>query len=226
MATFKLNDRYTGPVAIIATGLFLCSIVLYFTSSIPQFIPVGLLSLASLWLCPWQITLALAFSAAGDHMGQCGNFIAQMGCFAAGHVFYITYFITRYLTKVEHDRKLTAKAKGYVAMVGFCTSALLAAGILKIAPAAPAGLLKTGVIIYSLLISGMLFTALLQRSSLFAAGAVLFVFSDFILSWNKFIEPIPHAGMIIMTTYFTAQWLLFIRASSFRLSHPLRLLRF
>ena len=68
-------------------------------------IPAGLLALASLWLCPWQITLALLFSALGDYMGSVHNFMGQMGFFAVGHIWYIVYFAGRYFRKVETDRK-------------------------------------------------------------------------------------------------------------------------
>ncbi len=229
MSIFKFNEKHTGPAALTATGLFLCAAALFFLPvEIPYklAVPVGLLTLASLWLCPWQITLALLFSALGDCMGSCGGFLWQMGFFAAGHVFYIAYFADRYFRKVERDRKLTGKAKGYLAMVIFCTVALLCAAFFRIAPGAPAGITRIGVCIYSLIISVMLISALLQRSSLFALGAVLFVFSDFILAWNRFVEPVPYRSYLIMVPYFLAQWLLFIRATKFRVGPEMRLMRF
>jgi uncharacterized membrane protein YhhN len=72
----------------------------------------------------------------------------------------------------------------------------------------------------------MLFSALMQRSSLYALGAVLFVFSDFILAWNKFVDPIQHSGLLIMTTYYLGQYLLFIRSTPYRVKPGLRTLRF
>lgn len=38
------------------------------------------------------------------------------------------------------------------------------------------------------------------------AGALSFVLSDSILAYNKFMEPIPYAGVWIMATYCFAQW--------------------
>jgi uncharacterized membrane protein YhhN len=55
---------------------------------------------------------------------------------------------------------------------------------------------------------------------------VLFVFSDFILAWNKFVEPIEHSRILIMTTYYLAQYLLFIRSTPYRVKNGLRLFRF
>ncbi len=229
MAIFRLKDKYTGATAITATCLFLCASIFFFSPVELEHkvtVPVGLLAAASLWMCPWQITMALLFSALGDYMGSCHNFLGQMGFFALGHVFYIIYFVKRYFKKVEPDRKLTGKAKGYLAMVLFCTLALLGVSYFRIAPQAPAGIIRTGVCIYATLISMMLVSALLQRSSLFALGAVLFVFSDFILAWNKFVEPVPYRGYLVMIPYYLAQWLLFIRATRFRVGPEMRLMRF
>ena len=229
MAIFRFQDKHTGPAVFATTGLFLIASVLYFLPvglAHKITIPVGILTVSSLWLCPWQITLALAFSALGDYMGSCSNFIGQMGFFALGHIFYIAYFVSRYFRKVEKDKKLSSKAVGYLTMVGFCTLALLSVAFIRIVPEAPAGVVRTGVGIYACIISTMLVTALLQRSSLFAVGAVLFVFSDFILAWNKFVEPVPHSRYLILVTYFLAQWFLFVRSTKYRVRQDIRLLRF
>ena len=229
MSIFKLNDNQTKAAALAATGLYLCACIIFFLPvEFPHKITycVSILTLASLWLCPWEITLALLFSTLGDHMGSCHNFLGQMGFFALGHVFYIVYFAKRYFCKVEKDRKLSGKAKGYIAMVLFCALTLLTVAYTRIAPEAPAGIIRIGVCIYATLISLMMVTALLQRSSVFALGAVMFVFSDFILAWNKFVEPVPYRHYLVLVSYYLAQWLLFIRATKFRIGPEMRLLRF
>lgn len=229
MSIFKISDRLTGPAAIATTILYLAACVVYFLPiGIPHKITLttGLLALTSFWLCPWQITLALLFSALGDYMGSCGNFLGQMGCFGLVHIFFILYFIDRYSHKIELHGKMSGKFKGYLTMVLLCTAALLGIAFGRLAPCAPAGILRTGIIVYSLLISAMMVTALIQRSSLFALGAVLFVFSDFILAWNRFVEPVPYHTYMILGPYFTAQWLLFIRTTSFRVAPEMRILRF
>ena len=229
MSTLRLNDKKIRPVATLATGLFICACAAIF---LPLEMPhkivlaVGTLAVFSLWLCPWQISLALLLSVIGDYCGSCNWFIGQMGTFAAAHILYMIYFVRRYLTRVERDRKLTMKAKGYLAMVCFCIAGLLATCLFKIAPQAPGGIIRTGLILYTIIISAMLVMALLQRSSLFALGAVLFVFSDFILAWNKFLTPVPYSSHIILITYFLAQWLLFIRATPLRIAPGMRMLRF
>lgn len=229
MATFKIQDRHIKPAALISSGLYFLLVLFFFLPfDIPHKITpcVSALFIASLWLCPWQMSLALLFSALGDHFGSCGNFLAQMGFFALGHIWFIIYFVRRYFRKVEPDHKLTGKAIGYLAMVIFCAIALLCIVFTRITPEVPQGIMKIGVSIYAVLISTMLVAAMLQRSSLFALGAILFVFSDFILAWNKFVEPVPGRHYLVLIPYFLAQWLLFIRATKYRVGPEMRLLRF
>ena len=229
MSFLPMKQNALKPAVFGASTLFVILVAMFFAPvPIPHklCLPVGLLCLASLWLTPWEICLALLFSALGDFWGSCGNFLAQMGSFAIGHVFYIVFFVRRYLRKVEPDRKLTSKAKGYLTMMGICIAALLALVFIKVVPCAPAGILRTGVSIYAVVICLMLFAAMLQRSLLYALGALLFVVSDFILAWNMFVEPVPFRDCLVLGTYYAAQWLLFIRATPYRVPHPVHLLRF
>ena len=229
MGILKIKESKIKAAAISATAVYLALTVFFFLPfDIPHKITpcVSALFIASLWLCPWQISLALLFSALGDHFGSCGNFLAQMGFFALGHIWFIVYFISRYFKKVEPDRKLTGKAKGYLAMVIFCATVLLCVVFFRIVPLVPPGILTIGVSIYAILICTMLVSAMLQRSSLFALGAILFVFSDFILAWNKFVEPVPYRHYLVLVPYFLAQWLLFIRATKYRIAPEMRLMRF
>lgn len=230
MAVFKINEKYVKPVALGVTGLYLCLAVMFFIPGVDipckVALPVSLLFLASLFLCPWQMILAMLCSAAGDFLGARDCFIGQMGMFALAHIWMIWFFVGRYLAKVEHDRRLTGKAKGYTAMLLLCAAVLLIVVFVRIVPFAPVGIIHTGVGVYSVLICIMLVMALLQRSSLYALGAVLFVFSDFILAWNMFTEPIPNAGALILVPYFLGQWLIFIRSSPYRIKSQIKLMRF
>lgn len=229
MAIFRLNEQYLKPVVFGTTGLFLILTVLFFLPvniSHKLAFPVFSLFVAGLWLLPWQMCLAMLCSALGDYMGTCGDFIGQMGFFALAHIWIIVYFIKRYRNKVEPDKKLTAKAKGYTVMVLLCVCVLLSIAFLKIMPGAPAGIERTGASCYAVIICTMLSLGLLQRSSLYALGAVLFVFSDFILAWNRFVEPVPYRDYLVLVTYFLAQWLLFVRSTGYRIKSAVRLMRF
>ena len=226
MAALKLKENHIKSAVYAVTLAFVCLAVLTFVPvDIPHkiFFAVSLLFVASLWLTPLEITAALAFSALGDLAGSCGVLLAQMGLFAVAHILYIVYFIRRFIRK---GTKMTAKMKGFVMMLGICICSMLILIFMKVVPAAPEGLVRIGTGIYAIIICIMLMTALMQRSSLYALGALLFVISDFALAWNMFIEPIPHASLVIMSTYYAAQWLLFVRATPYRIAHPVHLMRF
>ena len=226
MAILKMKETCVKPVVVAVTALFLVGAAIFFSPlEIPHklCIPMGIIVLSSIWLTPWEITLALLFSIIGDYAGSCHNFMAQMGSFAVAHIFYVIFFIRRFIRK---DYKLTSKMKGYLLMLGICAAALLSFIFMKIVPAAPAGVLRIGVSIYVILICTMLYTAMMQRSVFYALGALLFVVSDFILAWNKFVEPVPYRTILVIGTYLSAQWLLFVRATPYRVPHPVHLMRF
>lgn len=229
MSVIKIDERRVKPVVFVVTGLFLCLSVLFFAPvPIPHklCLPMGVLVVSSLWLTPWEIFMALFFSILGDWFGSCGSFLPQMGSFAVGHMFYILFFIRRFLRKVERDRRMTAKAKGYFMMLAICVLVLMTMVFVRVVPCVPSGILRIGVSIYAVLICTMLFSALLQRSLFYAIGALLFVISDFILAWNKFIEPVPYRDALVLGTYLSAQWFLFVRSTPYRVKHPVHLLRF
>lgn len=229
MAILKLDTNKIKPMVFATTGLFLIFALVYFLPiEIPHKITLGVatLSVASLWLCPWPISLALLFSAIGDYAGSCNNFLLQMGSFAVNHVFLLGFLIWRWRTKVERDGKMTTKVKGFAFISLLLVLAIIIIAMVKIVPCTPVGVIRTGVIIYIILISSMLYIALLQRSSLYALGAVLFVFSDFVLAWNKFVEPILYQKYLIMVTYYLAQWLIFVRSTPYRIGNQARRMRF
>lgn len=229
MSVLKISQTKVKTAVFATTAIFVALAALLLTPYAPHAkvcLPVGLLCIAALWLAPWEVFFALLFSALGDLAGDCNIFLAQMGFFAVAHVFYILFFVRRYHRKVESDRKLTERAKGYLIMTSFCVLALLALIFAAVVPAAPAGIIRIGVGIYSVVICFMLIMALLQRSMFYALGALFFVISDFVLAWNMFVHPIPHAGLFILSTYYLAQWLLFVRATPYRVAHPVHLLRF
>lgn len=175
-------------------------------------LPVALLFLASFKLLPWQMIFAMLFSCLGDYMGAVGNFLGQMGAFALAHVFLILYFLSRYRLGVER-RKYGRLSTRYKIAATILVLPLVIFALVKIFPHVPEGVMSYGVLIYALLISFMLWCALQQRSALFALGGALFLASDMILAWNRFVEHIPHATYYILVPYFLSQWLLFIRST-------------
>lgn len=229
MPLLKLSESKLKPVVILVSSVYFIFTALFFLNlNIPHKITfcVAVLTIASLWLCPWQITLALLFSTLGDYMGSVPNFLGQILCFGCAHVFYFIYFFKRYFSKVEPDRKLTEKAIGYLILMILSALVLCAFLIFRILPGVPDGLVRIFILVYTSLILSMYIMAMLQRSSLYALAAVLFVFSDFMIAWHRFVEPVPYRDYVVLVTYFLAQWLFFIRSTPYRLSRQIRLLRF
>lgn len=190
--------------------VFVALAILYFSPlQLPSKLayPVAFLGLMALLDCKrigFLMPMGLVLSALGDWQGTQGNFLGQMGCFGLAHVAYICYFVSRLKGKFDY-RNAIGYAIPCIVIGGFA--------LIKVVPMVPPGIVKVGVIIYCLLILTMLWTALMQKDWLFALGATLFVLSDFILAWNKFVSPIDHASWLIMLPYYGAQGLLYTRAT-------------
>ncbi len=200
---------------VVVSVLFLILVALFFAPvNIPYKLawPVAVLFIASLKLLPWQMSLAMLFSCVGDFWGACGNFLAQMTSFAIAHIFIICYFFSRYRLGVLR-RRYTRYSVRYMTMAAVFVLPVLLFAFVKIVPHVPSGVLRHGVSFYAILIAVMVWSALQQRSMLFGIGAILFLVSDMILAWNRFVEPLPNSTMLILVPYYLAQWLLFMRST-------------
>ena len=189
----------------------------------------------------WRFALAFLFSCTGDAFGAGGSFIGQMGFFALAHITLIWCFVRRLRAvstsrttaggclKVVPDgqcqaaratREGTAHAKIRIRTMETCwviiglaaIAAILILAMTIVLPSIEESFLVWGCGIYALLICTMASLAILQRSPLFALGALLFAVSDFILSWNKFVGPVPLEKYLIMVPYYLGQALLWLGA--------------
>ncbi len=129
-------------------------------------------------------------------------FILGLSCFLTTHILYIFYFL-----KISSQEKSFFRQYPYLLLfIG-----IYGAGLLYLLwPYL--GELKIPVSVYALIICTMLVMALWQFkripwhiSGYFILGAGLFVISDSILAINKFRQPLPLAGILIMGTYVAAQ---------------------
>ena len=144
----------------------------------------------------WLIPLALLASSAGDWAGAMGEFIFQIAFFAVAHIFYIADFAP----------KCRFTLKRTVALVLFSAIVLPFLGYVLMHIGDRVELIA--VAIYGVLIYSMGFTALIQNrkfSMFYAIAAMLFIFSDSCIAYNRFVDHIPNATMWIMTTYYAAQ---------------------
>jgi len=66
------------------------------------------------------------------------------------------------------------------------------------------------VVAYMLVITAMACVAVSTGDWRAATGAVVFMASDSMIAWNRFVAPFPHARLAIMSTYHVAQGLLVI----------------
>lgn len=188
------------------TPLFVAGAVLFFTkaAALPFKVayPVLLLGVSTLLLRRRELLpfgFAFLFSAAGDAVGAKGLFIPQMAFFALAHAAYVCWFLPR----AQHKPRAASLA---------VTVPLLVFLFAVIVPEVPVPAERIGVAVYGLVIAAMLCSAL-QYDGAHAAGfrcaALLFVFSDAVIAWNRFIGPVPARTWVIMTTYYLAQYLFF-----------------
>lgn len=173
--------------------------------------PLAVLLIASFSLQSWVIIVAMLCCLAGDLSGQLHQFVPQMGFFAVAHLFFIGYFLSLGL---KRKRAKEDPVKGWY----FALATLFAVGLFylaaeKIIPYAPEGVVRTGMYVYAGLIAVMMWSALMQRDWMWGIGAVLFVVSDMILAFSRFVSPVPDSGFLIMVTYYAAQLLIFVRAA-------------
>lgn len=144
----------------------------------------------------WLIPLALLASAAGDWAGAMGEFIFQVAFFAVTHIFYVADFTPKC--------KFTLKRILALGVFSLIVLPFLVYVVMQIENRVE----LIAVAIYGLIIYSMGFTALIQNrkhSMLYAVAAMLFIFSDSCIAYNRFVEYIPNATLWIMTTYYAAQ---------------------
>ena len=161
--------------------------------------------------------LGLLFSLGGDVflMLPREQFIPGLVSFLIGHVCYLIGFNS---TGVIFNAA-TLLLLIVVLFTGYQVYRRIAAGL----HASGKDKLKMPVLIYSIVISLMLYSALTTLirtdwrifAALFAStGALLFFISDTTLAFNKFVSPLPNARVITMITYHLGQILIALGAAT------------
>jgi uncharacterized membrane protein YhhN len=145
--------------------------------------------------------IGLLFSAGGDIAlalkDMANHFVLGLGSFLIAQVFYTISFILRPRESVSKRKKTIVGVIAFGSIMAF-----------YILPSSGGFLIP--VTAYLIVISTMACFAGLQKSEFFLllVGAVLFMVSDGIIAVNKFVTPVPEAGLLIMGTYYLAQWFL------------------
>lgn len=171
-----------------------------FVDDIVKTLPLSLLTIIS-WCCSERkfaiMPLAFLFSALGDLAGEHRNFILQIGMFAVAHLLFTTHF----LRQAKFDK---------VAYIGSLFIAVVATYLATtIIPHIERTVEQWACTLYILIISTMAIAATAQQRYRwwYIIAATSFIFSDACIAWNRFVERIPHAGVIIMASYFVAQYI-------------------
>ncbi|MFO7616527.1 MAG: lysoplasmalogenase, partial [Bacteroidales bacterium] len=160
----------------------------------------------------WMVLAAFTFSWIGDlflmfawKSDLC--FFAGVGGFFVSQLFYILTFL--YYGQ-GHGQGLIARRPAL--MLPFLI--YLAVIYLLVRPGLE-GVMKPVVLVYAVSLIGMAIAALnrwgltqWRRFWLTFAGALLFVFSDSLLAYTRFISEVPKDAFIIMVSYISAQYLI------------------
>lgn len=200
----------------VVTILFLLSAIWYFfpvgreaiTPDIFRMrlaLPAAVLAAGSIGLLPGQMSLGFIFCTIGDAMGVLGSFEGQMGGFAVAQICFITQFF-------KDIRQGKSPLAGFITASLVCLLPLFFA-VWNIFPNVKSIPIRIGCIVYALLLLSSVWTSIVRAFTLkrYCAmiGCIIFLISDFTIAWNKFTDPIPHAGLYIMTTYYLALILIF-----------------
>ncbi len=156
----------------------------------------------------WGFTVAaLSFSLLGDVLLMLPRdlFVPGLGAFLAAHLSYVAAF--------NVPRPTASRLAIAFLLVAAATVSVFLRLRRGMAHRGASGF-AVPVAIYAAAIGAMAASALATagapgwsaaRSALAIVGALLFMFSDALIGWNRFVRPLPWAPVTIMVTYHLAQ---------------------
>lgn len=158
-----------------------------------------------------RIFTGLIFGLAGDVLlllqsGSPSFFIFGLVAFLLCHIFYIRAFILDHKSNPNYKNPFFLWVVG--ALIIFCVGLFF-----YLQPFL--GAMQFAVLIYAIIITFMTIMAANRYGKvnifsykLILYGALFFLLSDSALAINKFAQPIPQDGVLIMATYMIAQYLI------------------
>ncbi len=167
----------------------------------------------------WTVA-ALVFSWFGDIFLLFGDraehwFIAGLGSFLFGHLCYIQAFRQGPFLAAKTNFGEEAPVRGLRNILWTAIPVMVFAAMLLYTIWPGLGEMRLPVAVYATVIATMALFALnrwqkvpLNSFNLVSAGALLFLFSDATIAWNRFQQTFESAGTIIMLTYLLAQLLI------------------
>lgn len=195
------------PLSILLTGFLYIFIIPAEPFSIKllfKLIPMALIIFYAYKQCPaektvthWLLLIGLFFCSIGD--GTLHWFVVGLTAFLIGHLFYIAGFVTKFTFSLIRFSVI-------IPLVAY--GIFFANKMVKNLHQSGQETLILPVIFYITAILLMALCAFMTQNIWVIAGSLLFVLSDSILAWNKFIESVNFAGPFIMITYYGAQFLI------------------
>ncbi|MFC3563637.1 lysoplasmalogenase [Pedobacter jamesrossensis] len=158
-----------------------------------------------------RIFTGLVFGLIGDILlmlqsGRPNFFIFGLIAFLLCHIFYIRAFTLDHKSNPNYKNPFLLWAIGVFAI--FCSGLFF-----YLQPSL--GAMQFPVLMYAIIITFMAIMAVNRYGKvnifsykLILYGALFFLLSDSALAVNKFAQPIPQAGVLIMATYMLAQYLI------------------
>ena len=139
---------------------------------------------------------ALVFSLAGDVLLMLPRdlFVGGLAAFLVGHLCYVAGFWSQ-----------DAPTIATFVIAAVIVVAVLAPVLVRILGAVRGTSDLVPVTAYSVVIAVMLASAIASGNVVAAVGAALFVASDSMIAWDRFVRPFPAAGVAIMVTYHLGQ---------------------
>ena len=176
---------------------------------------IALAFLGADWGNAWHqwLLAGLVLSLVGDVflVLPSDRFLAGLVSFFAAHVCYIVAFVDQGASDtpgIVHFSVEIGERSGHATSVAVALGAIgvVAVAVLRRGVLASGGLgLLVAVVCYITVILAMIWRAALSNDAWVFAGAALFLISDAVLAWNRFIKSSLAAELTVMVTYYTAQ---------------------
>lgn len=153
----------------------------------------------------WLILTGLVFCAIGD--ATLHWFVIGLSAFLIGHLFYTAAFLSQW--KFNRYRILTILP---LIFYGF----IMGSRLVEALEVSGDTLLIVPVLLYISAIMLMVWAAVMTGNRWLITGSLLFVASDSVLAWNMFVSPVEYSHLLIMSTYYGAQFFIAHSVASFR----------
>lgn len=160
-----------------------------------------------------RIAAGLVFGLIGDTLLMFTGvddsfFLLGLSAFLVGHFFYISAFFVDYRSSYKSEYYFLMTTFIIVSFIFLASSYILFPFL---------GDLEIPVLLYAFVISAMVVMAASRYGKVnnlsfyfIFIGSILFLASDAILAYNKFVDQFTYSGFVIMATYMAAQYLITI----------------